>query len=243
MPDFSQQNSPLKVFTPLPENTLLATRLVGREAMGDTFEFTVNLVAALGTAIDFSQLVGQFAYAVVSLPGGASRTYHGMIWEFWQDDSDGARVLGRQRGPVQRRGLGGQGDLFGGQLTMADVSEKELEKVAEYAAEDADVTWQLAVRLRPLLADKGLAGFFSHVYGGDAFPRKKPDPMPLLETCKALGTTPARTLMLGDSQNDALATRAAKCPVVLVTYGYNHGEPIQGVDSDGFIDRIDELTE
>ena len=60
-----------------------------------------------------------------------------------------------------------------------------------------------------LLADKGLAGFFSHVYGGDAFPRKKPDPMPLLETCKALGTTPARTLMLGDSQNDALAARAA----------------------------------
>ncbi|MFZ9337257.1 MAG: phosphoglycolate phosphatase [Limnohabitans sp.] len=94
---------------------------------------------------------------------------------------------------------------------------------------------------KALLADKGLAGFFSHVYGGDAFPRKKPDPMPLLETCKALGTTPARTLMLGDSQNDALAARAAECPVVLVSYGYNHGEPIQGVDCDGFIDRIDEL--
>ena len=89
MTEFSQANSPLQVFTPLPDSTLLATRLVGREAMGDTFEFTVNLVAALGTAIDFSQLVGQFAYAVVSLPGGASRTYHGMIWEFWQDDSDG----------------------------------------------------------------------------------------------------------------------------------------------------------
>lgn len=94
---------------------------------------------------------------------------------------------------------------------------------------------------KALLADKGLAGFFSHVYGGDAFPRKKPDPMPLLEACKALGTTPSRTLMLGDSQNDALAARAAECPVVLVTYGYNHGEPIQGVDCDGFIDRIDEL--
>jgi type VI secretion system secreted protein VgrG len=87
--EFSQANSPLQVFTPLPDNTLLATRLVGREAMGDTFEFTVSLVAKLGTSIDFSQLVGKFAYAVVSLPGGASRTYHGMIWEFWQDDNDG----------------------------------------------------------------------------------------------------------------------------------------------------------
>ena len=95
---------------------------------------------------------------------------------------------------------------------------------------------------KALLADKGLAGFFSHVYGGDAFARKKPDPMPLLETCKALGTLPAHTLMLGDSQNDAQAARAAACPVVLVTYGYNHGEPIQGVDCDGFVNSIADLT-
>jgi len=95
---------------------------------------------------------------------------------------------------------------------------------------------------KALLTDKSLAGFFSHVYGGDAFPRKKPDPMPLLETCKALGTLPAHTLMLGDSQNDALAARAAACPVVLVTYGYNHGEPIQGVDCDGFVDSIADLA-
>ena len=88
MTEFSQANSPLQVFTPLPENTLLATRLVGREAMGDTFEFTVSLIAALGTPIDFSQLLGQFAYAVVSLPGGASRVYHGLIWEFRQYDCD-----------------------------------------------------------------------------------------------------------------------------------------------------------
>jgi phosphoglycolate phosphatase len=48
--------------------------------------------------------------------------------------------------------------------------------------------------------------------------------------------------MLGDSQNDALAARAAGCPVVLVTYGYNHGEPIHGVDCDGFIDRFTDLA-
>ena len=94
---------------------------------------------------------------------------------------------------------------------------------------------------KDLLARKGLNGFFGHVYGGDAFPRKKPDPLPLLETCKALGTLPAHTLMLGDSQNDAQAARAAACPVVLVTYGYNHGEPIRGVDCDGFIDRFGQL--
>ena len=94
---------------------------------------------------------------------------------------------------------------------------------------------------KDLLARKGLAGFFGQVFGGDAFPRKKPDPLPLLETCQALGSLPPHTLMLGDSQNDAQAARAAACPVVLVTYGYNHGEPIRGVDCDGFIDSFTEL--
>lgn len=95
---------------------------------------------------------------------------------------------------------------------------------------------------RPLLAAKGLDEFFELVFGGDAFARKKPDPLPLLETCRALGTTPARTLMVGDSSNDAQAARAAGCPVLLVTYGYNHGEPVRGVDADGYLGRIDQLV-
>ena len=93
----------------------------------------------------------------------------------------------------------------------------------------------------PLLRKKGLDGFFSVVFGGDAFDRKKPDPLPLLKTCAALGSAPAHTLMLGDSSNDAQAARAAGCPVVLVSYGYNHGEPVVSVDADGVIDRLDGL--
>ena len=92
-----------------------------------------------------------------------------------------------------------------------------------------------------LLAAKGLAGFFPVVFGGDSFERKKPDPLPLLKTCEALGSSPAQTLMIGDSQNDAMAARAAGCPVALVTYGYNHGEPVQAVDADAHIDRIGQL--
>jgi phosphoglycolate phosphatase len=93
----------------------------------------------------------------------------------------------------------------------------------------------------PLLRQKGLDGFFSVVFGGDAFERKKPDPLPLIKTCAALATAPAQTLMVGDSSNDARAARAAGCPVVLVSYGYNHGEPVAAVDADGVVDRLDEL--
>lgn len=94
----------------------------------------------------------------------------------------------------------------------------------------------------PLLKSKGLDGFFDIAFGGDAFERKKPDPLPLLKTCEAMGLAPAQVLMIGDSSNDAKAARAAGCPVVLVTYGYNHGEPVRGVDADGFLDTLRQLA-
>ncbi|MEO6321206.1 MAG: phosphoglycolate phosphatase [Polaromonas sp.] len=96
---------------------------------------------------------------------------------------------------------------------------------------------------RSLLKLKGLDGFFDEVFGGDSFERKKPDPLPLLKTCEFLGTLPARTLMIGDSSNDARAARGAGCPVLLVTYGYNHGEPVRVVDADGFLDSLAQLVE
>ncbi|WP_295547789.1 phosphoglycolate phosphatase [uncultured Pseudacidovorax sp.] len=94
---------------------------------------------------------------------------------------------------------------------------------------------------RPLLAAKGLDGFFDHVFGGDSFARKKPDPLPLLGTCEALGSTPGRTLAIGDSSNDAQAARAAGCRVVLVSYGYNHGHPVRDVPADAYLDSLADL--
>ena len=93
-----------------------------------------------------------------------------------------------------------------------------------------------------LLADKGLDAFFTHVFGGDSFERKKPDPLPLLKTCEALGVSPAQALMVGDSSNDAQAARAAGCPVVLVRYGYNHGEPVDRVDADAHVNAMTDIA-
>lgn len=93
-----------------------------------------------------------------------------------------------------------------------------------------------------LLRLKGLDGFFSQVFGGDSFAAKKPEALPVLKTCGVLDTLPGQTLMVGDSSNDALAARAAGCPVLLVTYGYNHGEPILSVDADGYIDSLADIA-
>jgi phosphoglycolate phosphatase len=91
---------------------------------------------------------------------------------------------------------------------------------------------------KPLLALKGLDGFFSHVFGGDSFEKKKPDPLPLLKTCETLKTQPQHTLMIGDSSNDAQAAHAARCPVVLMTYGYNHGQDIRATPAIAHIDSL-----
>ena len=92
-----------------------------------------------------------------------------------------------------------------------------------------------------LLERKGLAGYFAHVFGGDSFERRKPDPLPLLRAAAAMGSVPARTLVIGDSANDALAARAAGCPLVLMSYGYNHGEPVDGLGADAVLARLDAI--
>ena len=96
---------------------------------------------------------------------------------------------------------------------------------------------------KALLDAKGLSRHFEGVWGGDLFERNKPDPLPFRKACEILGTAPSATLVIGDSSNDAQAARAAGCPVVLVTYGYNHGEPVRGIDADGFVDSLVEAAQ
>ena len=90
----------------------------------------------------------------------------------------------------------------------------------------------------PLLAQKGLDRFFEVVYGGDSLPRKKPDPLPLTTVCQDFGLQPAQVVAIGDSSNDAQAARSAGCPVLTVPYGYNHGEAVHKIDSDGIVDTL-----
>jgi phosphoglycolate phosphatase len=90
----------------------------------------------------------------------------------------------------------------------------------------------------PLLDKKGLAPFFEIVYGGDSLPKKKPDPLPLQQVCRDFDLAPARVVAIGDSSNDAEAARAAGCFVLTVPYGYNHGKPVQTINSDGIVDSL-----
>ena len=92
-----------------------------------------------------------------------------------------------------------------------------------------------------LLEQKGLSEYFQVVFGGDSFDRKKPDPLPLIKTCEVLGFEPSQVLMIGDSSNDAQAAHAAGCKLVLLSHGYNHGQPIREVPARLRLDSLAEI--
>lgn len=76
------------------------------------------------------------------------------------------------------------------------------------------------------------------IYGGDSLPRKKPDPLPMLTVCSDFGIAPHEAVAIGDSSNDAEAARAAGCRSLTVPYGYNHGQPVQSIASDGIVESL-----
>jgi phosphoglycolate phosphatase len=84
----------------------------------------------------------------------------------------------------------------------------------------------------------GLANYFDVVYGGDSLPHRKPHPAQMQQVCKDFALPAAQVIAIGDSSNDAQAARAAGCYVLNVPYGYNHGQPIQDVDSDGIVPTL-----
>ncbi len=48
--------------------------------------------------------------------------------------------------------------------------------------------------------------------------------------------------MLGDSDNDVLAARAAGCPVWCVPYGYNEGRPPETLACDRLVATVEEAA-
>ncbi len=93
----------------------------------------------------------------------------------------------------------------------------------------------------PLLKDLNIYDEFEIVIAGDTLPKKKPDPLPLLHGAEQMGVDPKNCMMLGDSQSDVKAARAAGFDIICMSYGYNHGEDIRDYNPDAVIDSMIEL--
>ncbi len=103
----------------------------------------------------------------------------------------------------------------------------------------AIITNKPEAHTRILLKKLNIEHCFALVTGGDTYPEQKPSSLPVTRTVEKAQAQSA--VLIGDSINDILAARNAGIPVIGVSYGYNHGRPIQDENPDWVVDSLAEL--
>lgn len=73
---------------------------------------------------------------------------------------------------------------------------------------------------RAIVEALGLGPFFAHVYGGNSFATKKPDPEGARKLLEEAGVLPEQAAIIGDSHVDIRTGRNAGLWTVGVTYGF-----------------------
>jgi len=73
---------------------------------------------------------------------------------------------------------------------------------------------------RAIVGALGLGPFFTHIYGGNSFATKKPDPEGARKLLEETGVLPDQAVIIGDSHVDIRTGRNAGLWTVGVTYGF-----------------------
>ncbi|MFC4655627.1 phosphoglycolate phosphatase [Rheinheimera marina] len=95
----------------------------------------------------------------------------------------------------------------------------------------------------PLLESLGIAPYFSQLVCADEVAKAKPAPDMLLKLAELEQLAPTQLLLVGDSENDIFAARAAALPVFALSYGYNHGQSIELSQPDLVLDDFRQLPQ
>lgn len=110
------------------------------------------------------------------------------------------------------------------------------------AFRDAGALQVVATNKPQELADLVISGmdlsrFITRTIGRDSAPRAKPDPSHLYKAAglTALQARQARLLMVGDSNTDLRAARAAGMPCILMSFGYS-ARPVRELGADIVLD-------
>jgi len=91
---------------------------------------------------------------------------------------------------------------------------------------------------RSLLKQLGLTQFFDRIVGGDDVPHNKPAAQHIFASVGHRGNRPI--VMVGDGAPDANAAKAAKVPIILMSYGYSP-LPIHTFGADAVLRSFREL--
>lgn len=92
---------------------------------------------------------------------------------------------------------------------------------------------------KKVLSGLGILEYFDILWGSDSVRAKKPSPVPILDLMEKFGAAKEETAIIGDSNFDVEAGRAAGIKVIGVTYGFRARSYLEGADF--IIDGFDEL--
>ena len=121
----------------------------GVEKIGHNLKFDLSVLLAHGIEVQGPFFDSMLAHALID-----PDQRHGM-------DYLAESLLSYTPVPIDQVICTEKDDLFS--TTMAEAAAADARKVADYAAEDADVTWQLAAKLRPQIATTGHTRVFEEI--------------------------------------------------------------------------------
>jgi phosphoglycolate phosphatase len=90
-----------------------------------------------------------------------------------------------------------------------------------------------------ILHECGLSAFFDVILGSDSVAERKPSPVPIFEVLKKFHASKGEAVIIGDSNFDIEAGKAAGIKTIAVTYGYRVREVLK--EADFIIDTFGEL--
>lgn len=116
--------------------------------------------------------------------------------------------------------------LFDNTIPYPGILELLNNHPAEQMAVVTNKPYKLTVEL---LKGLGISSHFKTIIGGDSYPQKKPDPLPIIKALESLGAEPQQTVMIGDHHTDLYSAQAAGVATCFCAYGLGHTD---GLDPD-----------
>ena len=204
---------------------------------GTLVDSAPDLLAALNIVLDEAGLTPLSAADARGLYGGGARvlierglSFHGVHRGVSDIDTMQARFLAYYEehiadGSLPFPGAAEMLDALTGQHARLVVVTNKFER--------------FAVKLLSLLS---LADRFLVIAGPDTFGLRKPDPGHLLRAVERAGGDRAAAIMVGDSMTDVATARAAKVPVIAVSFGYRD-RSVEELGADRVVDQLDEIPD
>jgi phosphoglycolate phosphatase len=151
------------------------------------------------------------------------------------------KLLGEERKPIMQDVLDRFLDYYSAHLLDHSLPypgvRETLERLAAY--KKAVISNKREGLSRRLLEELQLSYFFDAVLGSDSVDERKPSPKPLIHLMEIFAARPEEAVIIGDSQYDIQAGKAAGVRTIAATYGYRDKRFLTAADL--MIGKIDEL--